>query len=499
MCSYNEVNGIPSCANHLYNTDYLRTQWGFQGYVTGDCGAVDDVMKTHHYTSTTDQTCYDVLDSGLDSDCGGFLSSNLQKAYSDGAVSDTIINDALTHLFLVQMRLGMFDPDSIQPYRRLDASVVNTPQNQALALTAARETMVLLKNDGSLPLDKSKYKTLAVIGPNAQATTTLQGNYYGSAPYLVSPQAGIQKYATVKYAKGCDINSSDRSGFTAACSAASSSDATVLVMGIDQSQESEGRDRTIIALPGVQNDLITQVASCTKGPLIVVIIAGGSLDLSTPKNNAKVNGILWSGYPGQSGGDAIAQTLYGDNNPAGRLPYTLYPANYVNQVSMFDMGMRPNASNGNPGRTYRFYTGPAVYDFGTGLSYANFSVSVSKDPIRIPYETISVNLGEDVTSSWRALVVAAITITITNTGTKAGDYVALGYVVPPNAGKGGNPLKYLVGFAREHNIQPGQKVVVNIPVSTHDLSLVDESGKRTTFRGEWVFEIEDQKRSIYLN
>jgi len=358
--------------------------------------------------------------------------------------------------------------------------------------------MVLLKNDGILPLDKSKYKTLAVIGPNAQATSTLQGNYYGSAPYLISPEAGIQKYATVKYAKGCDINSSDRSGFTAACNAASSSDATVLVMGIDQSQESEGKDRTIIALPGVQNDLITQVATCTKGPLIVVIIAGGPLDLSTPKNNAKVSGILWAGYPGQSGGDAIAQTLYGDNNPAGRLPYTLYPSNYVNQVSMLDMGMRPNASNGNPGRTYRFYTGTPVYAFGTGLSYANFSVSVSNSPIKIPYESIRANLGDDVTSSWKSITAAAITITITNTGTKAGDYVALGYVVPPNAGKDGNPIRYLVGFAREHNIQPGQKVVVNIPVTSHDLSLVNEFGKRTTFRGEWVFEIEDQKQSIYL-
>jgi len=393
----------------------------------------------------------------------------------------------------------MFDPDSVQPYRKLDASVVNTPANQALALTASRESMVLLKNDGTLPFDKNRIKTVAVIGPNAQATTTLQGNYYGSAPYLVSPQAGIAKYATVKYAKGCDINSSDRSGFTAACSAASTSDATVIVVGIDQSIESEGRDRNAITLPGVQNDLITQVAGCSKGPIVVVLLAGGPIDLSTPKNTAKVNGLLWAGYPGQSGGDAIAQTLYGDNNPAGRLPYTLYPGAYVNQVSMFDMGMRPNASNGNPGRTYRFYTGTPVYAFGTGLSYTNFSVSITNQtPLNIPYESIRNNLGDDVTSSWKSLPLADITMTITNTGTKDGDYVALGYVVPPNAGKNGNPLRYLVGFSREHDIKPGQKVTVTFPVTAHDLSLVNEEGKRDTFRGEWVFEIEDQKHSIYV-
>jgi len=268
-------------------------------------------------------------------------------------------------------------------------------------------------------------------------------------------------------------------------------------VGIDQSIESEGRDRTTITLPGVQNDLITQVAGCSKGPIIVVVVSGGQLDLSTPKNTAKVNGLLWAGYPGQSGGDAIAQTLYGDNNPAGRLPYTLYPGAYVNQVSMFDMGMRPNASNGNPGRTYRFYTGTPVYEFGTGLSYTNFSVTVSNPPIKIPFDTIRNNLGDDVTSSWKSLPLADITMTITNIGTKPGDYVALGYVVPPNAGKNGNPLKYLVGFTREHNIQPGQKVQVTFPVTTHDLSFVNEEGQRETERGEWVFEIEEKKVSIF--
>jgi beta-glucosidase-like glycosyl hydrolase len=500
MCSYNEVNGIPSCANHLYNTEYARNEWGFQGYITGDCGAVDDVQNTHHYTNNPDQTCLLTISSGLDSDCGGFLSSNLQKAYTDGVVNNTVINAALTHLFLVQMRLGMFDPDNIQPYRSITAKDINTAEAQALALTASRESMVLLKNDGKLPFSKDTIKSLAVIGPNAQASTVLQGNYYGAAPYLVTPQQGLAKYATVTYARGCNINDNDKSGFSAACSAASSADATIIVVGLDQSQESEGRDRTSIALPGVQNDLITQITTCSKGPIVVVVITGGSVDLTVPKNSNKVNGILWAGYPGQSGGDAIAQTIFGDNNPAGRLPYTIYPSSFVNQVSMFDMGMRPNASSKNPGRTYRFYTGTPVYGFGDGLFYTTFNVVVNSAPVKISYDLITDTLKRDegITASWKAPMFADISMTITNTGNRASDYTALGFVIPPNAGKDGNPIRYLIGFTRIHNLGPGQKTTVNFPVTSHDLSLINEQGERYTKTGIWTFQIEDQLHPIYV-
>jgi len=340
---------------------------------------------------------------------------------------------------------------------------------------------------------------LPLIGPNAQATSTLQGNYYGNAPYLVSPQAGLAKYASVNYAKGCDISSNDRSGFTAACSAASNSDVSILVMGLDQTQESEGHDRTSIDLPGVQNDLITQVASCSKGPVIVVIMAGGACDLSTPKNTAKVTGLLWVGYPGQSGGDAIAQTIFGENAPAGRLPYTIYPGEFVNQVSMFDMNMRPNATAGTPGRTYRFYTGTPVYPFGSGMSYTTFSVSFDSDPIEIRYEDVQNNLGDDVTSSWAYEPLANITITVTNTGSVTSDYVALGYVVPPDAGKDGNPIKYLVGFSRLHDMKPGEKRTVSFPVTTHDISMVDGEGKRKAYLGWWKFQVENESlTAIYV-
>eukprot|EP01123_Difflugia_compressa_P001965 TRINITY_DN1254_c0_g1_i1.p1 TRINITY_DN1254_c0_g1~~TRINITY_DN1254_c0_g1_i1.p1 ORF type:complete len:830 (+),score=168.28 TRINITY_DN1254_c0_g1_i1:160-2490(+) len=501
MCSYNEVNGIPSCTHKDFMNDLARKKWGFQGYITGDCGAVDDVLYSHHYTTNIQDTCKLTLEAGLDIDCGGFFSAHLPTAIQDGAVTEADIDTALTHLFMVQFRLGMFDPKNIQPYSHITSADVNTPDHQKLALLASRETMVLLKNDNNvLPLDKSKITTVALIGPNAQATTTMIGNYYGSAPYLVSPQDGLNKYVKTVYAEGCKIDSTDESGFAAACSAAQSTDATIMVVGLDQSQESEGNDRVIIDLPGVQNQLISKVASCSKGPVVVVVMAGGPLDLSVPKTASNVHAILWVGYPGQSGGDAIAQTIFGDNNPAGRLPYTLYPANYVNQVSMFDMNMRPNTTTGNPGRTYRFYTGTPVYSFGQGLTYTNFSVVPISTlaPKTVSKSLISSLIGDDIYSPWKAPQITSITIAVTNKGPRPSDFVVIAFMVPPNAGKDGNPLVYMFGFVRLHDIQVGQTENVNFPVTSHDLSLVDVNGKRRSLTGIWKVVIEGTEQTIQV-
>lgn len=194
-------------------------------------------------------------------------------AVKDGAVSKQDLDAALIHLFSVQFRLGHFDPASIQPYRQIPPSAVNSPKHQALALEAALQSLVLLKNDGPLlPLSTANFKTLAVVGPNADATNTMQGNYYGVAPYLISPVQGLAKFAKTNFVHGCDINSQDKSGFNAACSAAQTADATVIVVGLDQSQESEGNDRYAISFPGVQSQFISQIATCSKGPVIAVYV-----------------------------------------------------------------------------------------------------------------------------------------------------------------------------------------------------------------------------------
>ena len=193
---------------------------------------------------------------------------------------------------------------------------MNTKEHQALALDAARQGIVLLKNDnGNLPLSATTAKTVAVIGPNGNATTTMQGNYYGQAPYLISPMQGVQSYTSASFTFGCGIASNDTSGFAAATAAAAAADAVVMVMGLDQTQEREGHDRDIVSLPGVQAQLIEQVAAAAKSPITVVLMCGGPVDMTAANANPKVGSILWVGYPGQSGGQAMADVIFGAVNP----------------------------------------------------------------------------------------------------------------------------------------------------------------------------------------
>eukprot|EP01012_Entosiphon_sulcatum_P026875 TRINITY_DN32374_c0_g1_i1.p1 TRINITY_DN32374_c0_g1~~TRINITY_DN32374_c0_g1_i1.p1 ORF type:complete len:736 (-),score=89.17 TRINITY_DN32374_c0_g1_i1:56-2263(-) len=495
MCSYNAVNGVPSCANYQLMTKMARQSWNFQGYITGDCGAVSDVYNTHKYTNTTDATCKVVLESGMDIDCGSFLPHFLQSAIDNKAVSQSTVDDALTHLFLVQFRLGMFDPVTSQPYTRYNASMVNTVGHQELALDASRQGFTLLRNDNrALPL--SGKPSVAVIGPNGNASKTMQGNYEGIAPYLITPVAGISKYTSVNYAQGCDVPCGSQSGFAAATALASSHDVTIVIIGLDQSQESEGHDRTSLALPGYQNQLVQAVANAARGKVIVVVMTGGPVDISEIKTNPKVGAILWSGYPGQSGGQALADVLFGTYNPGGRLTYTVYPSSF-SQVSMLDVNMRPNTTTGYPGRTYRFYTGQPVYTFGSGLSYTTFDEVISTitpaAPIRAGYFTTETTLRAN------APVVATITVTVTNTGALAGSDVVLVYVKPPNPGQGGAPLKQLVGFQRVF-LQPGQHETLQFPVSSLDLSVPTVEGNvRQVLAGEWAVEVGTSSATLSIS
>jgi len=501
MCSYNAVNGVPSCADKNLMTTLARDTWGFQGYITSDCGAVAGVYEAHHYTNTTDETCAVTLGAGMDIDCGGFLDKYMGAAINNSVLSLDSVDTALQHLFAVQMRLGMFDPASAQPYTNIPPSAVNSAAHQQLALDAARQGIVLLKNDkNTLPLSASAVKTVAVIGPNANATKTLQGNYYGTAPFLITALDGIATYTSAVYASGCaDVACNSSAGFDAAVALAKSADAVVLVVGIDETQEREGQDRTNITLPGFQNELIAAVAASASGPVIVVLMAGGPTDISLPKSLPTTPSILFVGYPGQAGGQAIADVIFGTYPPAGRLPYTIYPAQFTNQVSMFDMQMRPNASTGNPGHTYKFYTGTPVYEFGTGLSYSQFTVTFS-GPTSIPLAAVERALGmENEVPFHLQEPLATITATVTNVGTVASDYVVLLFVNGTNPvkpdGSGTDPIKSLQGFARV-NLGPGQQTTVPFPVSAPAVSRVDANGKRVVTPDLWRFAFEGASLTV---
>jgi beta-glucosidase-like glycosyl hydrolase len=317
MCSYNAVNGVPSCANKMLLTDNLRTKWGFDGYVTSDCGAVGDVFKNHNFTKSEDATCSATLASGMDNDCGegmhtliltlvhtlthtrihththttgGFFGrhgtkGNLAAAIADGSVNKAVYTTALQHLFRVQMRLGIFDPDAAQPYRSYGPERIDTPAHRQLALEAANQGLVLVKNDNNrLPLAKGKVNSIAALGPHGDATSAMQSNYHGTAPFIVSPATGFLNYTdNVTVVHGCDISTNDTKAIPDAVTAAKAADAVVLFVGLDGHQEGEGHDRWYLSLPGAQEQLIAAVAAAAAEPITLVVIAGGMVDLAAAK------------------------------------------------------------------------------------------------------------------------------------------------------------------------------------------------------------------------
>lgn len=260
-------------------------------------------------------------------------------------------------------------------------------------------------------------------------------------------------------------------------------------------------NREDISFPGAQSDLIDSVAEAAKGPVIVVFIGGGAVDFSSVLSNVNVSALLWAGYPGQSGGQAIAETIFGDSPPAGRLPYTVYPSSYVDAVSMFDMGMRPNGST-NPGRTYRFYTGTPVLEFGHGLSYSSFKYEWATAPTAVERQIVDfysaraspsqrtsrLEQGEALISSLDSPIVTSFRVNVTNTGNVESDDVVLAFATPPSPGQGGQPLKSLIGFQRVH-LAPGETQSVFFGVRASALCLPDQDGALTSVTGKWKIQV----------
>jgi len=497
MCSYNSINGVPSCANQPMLNGLAREQWGFDGYITSDCGAVEDVYSKHNFESDPDKVSKEVLEAGMDSDCGGFLAKHMQKSIDDGVTTVKDFNAALTNLFRVRMRLGHFDPVQKQPYMQYGVDRINTPEHQELALEAARQGIVLLKNNGGALPFGSSVKNIALVGPHAKATVAMQGNYQGTAPYLISPEEGLSKFASVTVQEGCSVSGSDTSGIAAAASAAAAADATVLIVGMDQSQESEGHDRTRIALPGVQYQLIDAVLAKASGPVVLVVMSGGAQDISKAKDDDNVDSILWVGYPGQSGGQAIAEVLFGEVNPSGKLTQTWYPDSFVDECSFFDMNMRPNSTTGCKGHTYRFYTGDTTYNFGDGMSYTSFSHSVgSLQSSLVELDVAHVHsLLSDAKGETK---IASVSVAVENTGPIRGDEVSLMFVRPPQSGVGGAPLQQLRGYQRV-SLAPGESQQLHFTITAADLAQVDHDGVLGTSEGEWQIVVGSTVTTLHLS
>ncbi|MBA0834394.1 hypothetical protein Goarm_006753 [Gossypium armourianum] len=508
MCSYNEVNGVPTCAdpNLLRNT--VRGQWKLDGYIVSDCDSVGVFYNTQHYTTTPEQAAADAIKAGLDLDCGPFLAQHSEDAVKQGLLNEVDINNALVNTLRVQMRLGMFDGEpSVQPFGKLGPKDVCTPSNQDLALEAGRQGIVLLKNSGvSLPLSHRRHRTVAVIGPNSDATISMIGNYAGVACGYTSPLQGIGSYVKTIHQLGCaNVACRDDKLFSAAIDAARQADATVLVMGLDQSIEAEFRDRTGLLLPGRQQELVSKVAKASKGPTVLVLMSGGPIDVSFAKNEPRIGAILWAGYPGQAGGAAIADVLYGTTNPGGKLPMTWYPQDYVSNLAMTDMAMRSSRHRNYPGRTYRFYKGPVVYPFGHGLSYTNFVHTIVNAPHVVTVPLDGHRRSGNATVLGKAIKVnharcnklsVGLQVNVKNTGSKDGTHTMLVFSTPP-AGHWA-PSKQLVAFAKVYvPARSEQQVGISIHVCKF-LSVVDRSGVRRIPIGLHRIHIGDVKHSVSL-
>ncbi len=285
----------------------------------------------------------------------------------------------------------------------------------------------------------------------------------------------IDHSINISYVRGCPLNGTDKSGFAAAIELARLSDVVIFLGGIDQSIEHEVHDRTSITLPDIQLSLIQQLEKVIRSSLHIIIMSGSSLDLSYVRDSDQCGSLIWMGYAGQSGGLALTSVMFGQYNPGGRLPITFYPASYVDDVSMFDMQMRPSPTN--PGRTYKFYTGQPVYEFGYGLSYTTFSYTWYNDSTDSIFSIES--LMKTHYNHENKVLLHLYRGNVTNTGSVSGDDVVLAYVTPSNKSLNdpSPPLKALFGFERVH-LNVNQTIQIYFPLNIQSLLTIGLDGSK---------------------
>lgn len=467
MGAYNRVNGEACCASPNLLQYLLRREIGFRGYVVSDCDAIQDIYKRHQMFDTPEETAAKAVKAGCDLNCGKTY-EHLFAAVGNDLLRERDIDRALLNLFETRFRLGMFDPPEIVPYARIPYHANNSPANQALALEVARQSLVLLKNaDDLLPLDKT-VGSIAVIGPNADDELVLRGNYFGDPSESVSVLAGIKALASpatkVTFTRGCAIRDAGQDGFTEAVDLAAKADVAVVVLGLSQEVEGEegqeegllkGRsslgDRTELDLPGEQEALLQAVAA-TGTKVVLVLLNGGAVAVNWADEH--IPAILEAWYPGQSGGRAVAEALFGDFNPGGRLPVTFYTS--AAQLPPFtDYAMA--------GRTYRYFNGEPLYPFGYGLSYTRFE-----------YAGLALNFNR--MEGPETLEVAC---RVRNAGNVTGDEVVQVYVQDEEASWPA-PRHSLAAFKRVR-LAPGAEVEVLLQVRPRAFGIVNDDG-------EWVIE-----------
>jgi beta-glucosidase len=478
MGAYNRVNGEPACASQTLLEEILRGEWGFAGHVVSDCGAIADIHEHHQVTSSPEESAALAVNHGCDLNCG-WMFKHLRQAVADGLVAEEAINRAVARLLRTRMKLGMFDPPETVPFTKIPYELNDCAEHRRIALEAARKSMVLLKNQNSLlPLDKGKIGTVAVIGPNADNKRILLGNYYGTPSRYVTPLAGIREAVgagvRVLYAEGCKLNTTTvgywgeqpTSGFAEALSAAERADVVIICLGISPELEGEegevansdgGGDRTRLELPGMQEELLKAVAATGK-PVVLALFNGSPVAINWAQEN--IPAIIEAWYPGEEGGTALADALFGEYNPGGRLPVTF--------VKSAD-GLPPFTDYRMKGRTYRYMEEEPLYPFGYGLSYTVFK-----------YAHLSIIDRELNTAEDKAI---RVTVEVENSGARTGEEVVQLYVKDVQASV---PIPHLeLKGVKRIILEPGQKEKVEFVLSQRQLALIDEEGNCRLEPGEF--------------
>ena len=476
MGAYNRTNGEPCCGSKTLLKDILREEWGFEGHVVSDCWAIQDFHNGHGVTGGPLESVAMAVSNGCDLNCGQ-LFAYVAEAVKQGMISEERVDEALVNLFTTRMKLGVFDGKDATPFDKIPFTVVDSKEMKELNLEASRKCITLLKNEnGLLPLDKSKLKTIGIIGPNADNRRALVGNYEGTASRYYTISEGIQDYVgedvRVLVSEGCHLYKESISNLSkghdrisevkGVCEA---SDVVILCLGLDPGlggEEGDGGnqyargDKPNLNLPGMQQEVL-ETAYASGKPVVLVLLSGSALAVGWAQEH--VPAIIQGWYPGAMGGKAIAEVLFGDKNPEGRLPVTFYRT--TEELPEFtDYAMKD--------RTYRYMKNEALYPFGYGLSYTEFTYSDAK--------LSETELSED------GIVVSA---TLTNTGSREGTETVQVYV---RADREGTPNAQLKGI-KKVTLKAGESRDIQVKLPLNAFGLYDEQAVFRVQKGNYLVSI----------
>lgn len=455
MASYNAINGIPNNINHMMLTDILKNRWGFKGFVVSDLGGVNTMVNGHEKGKMSyEEAVAQSINAGCDFSDKEFM-QYIPVAVNKGLLTEAKLNESLARVMRDRFLLGEFDPQEMNPYSKIPVSVIGNAGHVALSLKAAQESMVLLTNKNHiLPLSKDKIKTIAVIGPHANLFTA--GGYSGKPIDAVNPIQGIKNRMAqgteIIYAVGAEIfhrrnapEFNKEEELKKAVDAAKKADVAILYIGTTLDIEAEGRDRTSLKLPGNQEELVKAVLAVNPRTIVVLMNAG---PLTIPYIKESAPAIIEAWWPGEQGGNAIADVLFGNVNPGGKMPLTVYAsAEQVPSQDEYDV---------TKGFTYMYINGQPLFPFGHGLSYTTFSYS----NLKLSAKQISAD------------GLLTVTVDVKNTGKVAGDEVVQLYIhdVSPSLKR---PVKELRGFDRV-SLQPGETKTVTLKLPGSKLAFYDE-------------------------